>query len=219
MADILEEYKKMVTFLGLVMGEDCEIVLQDCRKKDGGIMVIANGRVSGRSVGAPFTDYALQVMADGRWKDKDWEVNYIGRTKGAKPLRSSTYFIKEKGELLGMLCINVDVSAYERLSEEVLRLGGAHLIRGQEPAGKAVERFAGSIPDMIALSCEEIFGAGSGIRADRLNQEERMRVIENLERKGMFMLKGAVGEAAACFGCSEASMYRYLSKLSKQRRR
>lgn len=217
MSDILDEYKKMVEFLGRVMGEDSEIVLQDCRKKDGKVIAIANGHVSGRKAGAPLTDYALKIISDGEWRTKDWEVNYTGRTKGAKMLRSSTYFIKDKGELIGMLCINVDVSTYERISEELLHLGGVHLLKhcGEGRGAQVVERFADSIPEMIGLACEEVFGSNSGFRPDRLNQEERMLVIRNLDQKGMFLLKGAVSEAAVCFGCSEASMYRYLSKLSK----
>ena len=37
--------------------------------------------------------------------------------------------------------------------------------------------------------------------------------VENLHRAGLFSMKGAVSEVAAQLGASEATVYRYLSKL------
>ena len=43
--------------------------------------------------------------------------------------------------------------------------------------------------------------------------EEKIRIVENLHRAGLFSMKGAVSEVAAQLGASEATVYRYLSKL------
>lgn len=54
-----------------------------------------------------------------------------------------------------------------------------------------------------------------GVPADRLTSEERLQVISALEASGIFLLKGAVKDVAAGLGCSQASVYRYLSQIRK----
>ena len=54
-----------------------------------------------------------------------------------------------------------------------------------------------------------------GVPADRLTSEERLQIIDALEKSGIFLLKGAVKDVAAGLGCSQASVYRYLSHIRK----
>ena len=116
--DILDYYKKLVEFLGQVLGEHGEVVLRDCRKPNHDIIAIANGHVSGRTIGAPITDFTLSVLANEEWKEKDYVANYVGRAAPNKNLRSSTYFIRENGELVGQLCINIDMAPFEQMMGE-----------------------------------------------------------------------------------------------------
>ncbi|MDR2784579.1 MAG: PAS domain-containing protein, partial [Treponema sp.] len=53
--DPIEATKGIVEFLGEACGENCEIVLQDLREGKMEIVAIANGHISGRTVGAPPT--------------------------------------------------------------------------------------------------------------------------------------------------------------------
>ena len=49
--------------------------------------------------------------------------------------------------------------------------------------------------------------------ADAKPKEEKIRIVESLHHAGIFYMKGAVSEVAAQLGSSEATIYRYLSKL------
>jgi predicted transcriptional regulator YheO len=53
------------------------------------------------------------------------------------------------------------------------------------------------------------------IPTERLTQEEKMELIEKLESKGIFKLKGSISQIADKLMVSEASVYRYRSKLQK----
>ena len=134
--------------------------------------------------------------------------NHIsGRTEGA-PL--STMFIKDNGQLIGMLCINFDAGKYSRIAQELLALCGAHT----EPSstGIGVENFVSSLPDAVQNAIAEVTGS-AGLPPDRLTMEEKIRIVESLHHAGIFYMKGAVSEVAAQLGSSEATIYRYLSKL------
>ena len=49
---------------------------------------------------------------------------------------------------------------------------------------------------------------------DHLNQYEKKEIIEKLNDRGLFQLKGAISFVAKNFSCSSATIYRYLSELT-----
>ena len=53
---------------------------------------------------------------------------------------------------------------------------------------------------------------------DRLNQEEKIEIVRDLESKGVFMLKGAVSEVAEKLSVSEATLYRYIRIVSNEKK-
>ena len=118
----IQRYMKLTEFLGSVLGPDYEVVLHDLGDADKSIIAIANGHVSGRTIGAPLTSVALQSIINHSYETQDYRLNYVG-VAGTKLLRSSTFFVKdEEGRLVGMLCINFDDSRYRELSDRILKL-------------------------------------------------------------------------------------------------
>ena len=51
---------------------------------------------------------------------------------------------------------------------------------------------------------------------ERLTQEDRIQIVGELNRGGLFQIKGAVSLVAEYLYCSEASVYRYLAKIQKK---
>ncbi|MBP1920611.1 helix-turn-helix transcriptional regulator [Youngiibacter multivorans] len=225
MPDIMTEYKNLVEFLGKVLPKNCEIALQDVRSGKNCITAIANGHISGRKEGSPLTNLAIKFINEETWKDNDFITDYTGCTKEKKRLRSSTYFIKENGRLSGMLCINIDDSSYMEISRMLFALGGIPQAamdsqvtdtvkdsRNMEP-----ESFYEDIEDLTEMVINEYFSDKSHVPSDRLNQTEKMDIVSRLEEKGVFMVKGSVSKVARRLSMSDASMYRYLSKIEKEK--
>ena len=215
----LAQYTALVKFLGAALGPDYEIVLHDINGKDQSVAAIANGRISGRNVGAPLTDKALRFIADKTYQDQDFLCNYTGRSKDERTLRASTMFIKDDGgRLIGMLCINFDPSRYQKASQDILKrcgLDGEIFLEDNHlhPAGE-VENFSDSISEVTDTVLKRYLK--DGIPPERLAQEEKMAIVNQLEERGIFLLKGAVNEVATRLPCSAASIYRYLGKINKQ---
>ena len=219
--DILDYYKKLVDFLGEVLGENAEVVLRDCRKPDHDIIAIANGHVSGRTIGAPITDFTLSILANEEWKEKDYVVNYEGKAAPDKRLRSSTYFIREEGKLVGQLCVNIDMTPYEQVMDRIRQLSGMGLMSDGGQSGiicsGPVENFSEDvIGDMMKKAVITVVGSSEAKVRERLTQKEKIEIIGELNRAGLFQLKGAVGAVAEYLYCSEASVYLYQSKIQKK---
>ncbi len=199
--DILDYYKKLVDFLGEVLGENAEVVLRDCRKPDHDIIAIANGHVSGRTIGAPITDFTLSILANEEWKEKDYVVNYEGKAAPDKRLRSSTYFIREEGKLVGQLCVNIDMTPYEQVMDRIRQLSGMGLMSDGGQSGiicsGPVENFSEDvIGDMMKKAVITVVGSSEAKVRERLTQKEKIEIIGELNRAGLFQLKGAVGAVA-----------------------
>ena len=216
---ILEQYKTLVEFLGQALGSDYEVVLHDLSEGNNAIVAIANGHISGRSMGAPLTALALRFLADKEYEQHDYKVGYRGVSRKNGHLRSSTTFIKdEEGQVIGMLCINFDPSRGVQAANAVLSMCGLPPVscppagEDEEGAAQSTEIFVSNIPDVVRGAIEEVTGR-SGLPSSRLTMEEKIRIVEALQQAGLFHLKGAVSEVAAQLGSSEATIYRYLSKL------
>ena len=213
---LLERYKTLVEFLGAALGGDYEIVLHDLSEGNNSVVAIANGYISGRELGAPLTALGTRFLADKEYEQCDFKVGYRGVSKRNGQLQCGTMFIKnEKGKVIGMLCINYDPSRGIRAANEVLALCGVPPVNpapAEANPSQGSELFATTIPDMVQEAIEQITGR-AGLPSNRLTMDEKIRIVDSLQKSGLFHLKGAVGEVASQLNASEATIYRYLSKL------
>lgn len=219
----LTPYINIVEFLGKVLGPDYEIVLQDPRNKEHAIVAIAHGHISGRSLGSPLTDFGLKIITDKEYESTDYKVSYNGLSKDNKIMRSSTFFIKDNKELIGILCINFDSSRYLDLSKQILYLCHPDNLVDENynftPTNHLLdvsENFTGSTSELIDAVLENSF-LDEHIAPNRLSREEKLHIVDILNKKGVFLMKGAVSQVAEQLCCSEASIYRYLNALSKDK--
>ena len=221
---ILQQYVILTEFLGKVLGPSYEVALHDLTDRNRSIIAIANSHISGRHVGAPLTNMALSILRDRSYEASDYTVSDYGLSINGKELRSNTMFIKENGHLIGMLCINFDDSAFQTVIRDLLELvhpgeylaerQSRHLLlqNGEGLFPGRTEKYSNSsegvAADSVGRELERL-----GKTADELTADDRLRIIAVLERDGVFLLKGVIREVAAALGCSQASVYRYLTQI------
>lgn len=223
---ILSRYKELAAFLHMCLGRNIEIVVHDLRDPDHSVVAIYNNDISRRSIGAPLTDFALNIVREKLYEKKSCIVNYSGKSHDGLELRSSTYFIKNnRGDLIGLFCLNIDVTRHQRLADELRKLiegespTAMDNVDGEDEARSGAESgyheiFPASVSDMIDIIVKQKMG---GVPAARLTTEEKTAVVDELSGQGVFMLKGSIPAAAERLGISEATVYRYLSKLKRQK--
>ncbi len=219
MHPIIAQYCRLVPFLGAVLGPDYEIALQDLTQGNYCIVAIANGFISGREVGAPLTTKALGFVENKLYQTHDSILNYRGVTQKNAPTNSSTMFIKDEGgTLLGMLCIYHNLDRCSQTVQKILELCNLPFENSGMPfpahapaestGAEQPEIFSGSVGDLIDSILDR--NLEPGITSDRLNQAEKIQIINKLKECGVFSVKGAVREVAAKLHCSEPTIYRYL---------
>lgn len=219
----IQTYTNMVDFLGKLLGPHYEIALHDTSDPIHSVLAIANGHVTGREPGAPLTTVMVQLIAEGHYKKENHYLHYSGSHPGIDNLRSSIFYLKDAaGNLEGLLCINFDDSSYKEVSARIMRLchpdyfftsgsSGSPLYPSASADGSAAEGTETAAPGIEELLAQ--MANDYHMPLDKLNMNEKMKILKSLKDKGAFNIKGAVQAAADCFDCSASSVYRYLSKV------
>ena len=209
--EILEEYRKVARFMSKCYGENVEVVLHDLRDVSCSSIEIYNNHVSGREIGSPMSEFGLKILKERLYDDKEFITNSKG-VVGGKILRSSTFFIKKiVGNIIGMICVNVDVSSYLNIAYQMESMANFGLNLKDEKEVVTEVDFPNSIKEMINKALLEILKGR--VSWKEIEGEEKLNVIKKLHQKGIFDLRGGVLEVSEALNVSESTIYRYLSKI------
>lgn len=152
------------------------------------------------------TDFARKLMDSRCYKTKDYLSNYSGRGKG-KQFVSSTYFIENEGRLIGMLCINQDVSLInelENLIQRIIKQNNLAVTPSKYP-----ESLDTSVNTLLKQTVINVI-IESGLDPLRMTSREKIEAVHALQEKDVFKMNGAVAEAARQLQVSEQTIYRHL---------
>jgi len=205
---ILKSLIPLVEGLANTFGKNCEVVLHDIRNPQSSIIAIANGHISGRTVGSPMSEYGLADLRRGKF-DKP-RINYSKKTKDGRILRSSSLYIKdEKGKLIGFLCINYDIS--ELLVMKNI-LNDLTSIEEEAFDEEDSESYGNTVNDVLSsIVTKTLDSVGKPVAF--LSKEEKVNIVQLLDQKGVFLIKGAVDYVAKVLCVSRYTIYNYLDEI------
>ena len=206
---ILESYIPLMKFLAQQC-PDTEIVLHDVSDLDRSIIAIENGHISGRGVGGSSTDLVLRILREQSYRERDFTPAYTSTSATGKFFSSGTFFIKHEGELIGLFCTNTDLTPLHALKKAAEDLFTSR--EGERPPASIDEKLSQSVNDIPVETALEVMRE-MDVHPDRLSQDERLKVVGELDRRGIFLLKGAIASVSRVLKISEPTLYRYLRTL------
>jgi predicted transcriptional regulator YheO len=201
---------ELTTFVGIMkmvaatFGDNCEIVLHDWSKGyDKSIVAIENGYITKRKVGDCGSNLGLEVMRGTVKGDNIY--NYITKTKDNKTLRSSTAYIRDdNNEIIGALCINIDITKYIEIYEMFDRLT---MINNNK-----AEYFANDVGELLDFLLSESLKI-SNKPVDEMTKEEKMACLKFLDEKGAFLITKSGNKVCKFFNISKYTLYNYLDEI------
>lgn len=213
--------RPLVDMLSSMLGDNVEIVLHDLTRPDGSVVALANGHVSGRTVGHPILggprgDQALNELTrqignpDPNQTGASVIKDYQTATPSGKELRSATCLYRDRtGTPFAALCMNADMT--------VVRMAHAWL-EGQLGQAPRISSSGKDAPPMDALMRDVITDAVGrfGKPARLMSKEEKITATEIMKRNGLFIVKGGVEKAAQALGVTRFTIYNYLEELRQR---
>ena len=174
----------------------CEVVLHDLTVPQRSVVYVANPVVTGRKVGESFEHLIEEAIKAGNPEDGILANYYF--EKNGRLIRSSTLLIRDDLErLVGALCINLDTRAATQAMDYL-----ATLLPGLPPSGKHLS---------TSIVQED---AGGG----RLSREARLRMLEFMDRRGVFLVKGSIELVAQKLNLAKATLYGDLDAVRERRK-
>jgi len=212
----VKKYIPMANFLSNVIGENTEIIIHDLTNFQESIVHIINGHISNRKVGDGITNLILEYLKNESKDNVQYMCNYNSKTAGDNVLYSSTFFIRdEKNEVVGAMCLNSDYTELEKSFSVISSFLPNFTKNTLLNQTAEVKENLNSDSQQLTLDKIDSVVDQFGVTPERMTINEKTKVIAELQKYGVFMLKGAVQEAATKLFMSEPSIYRYIKKIKR----
>lgn len=218
---LLEQIQPLVPVFGALFGPHCEIVLHDFRTPERSILAIANGHVTGRVaggpvLGVPLGDTAVQVLQADDGATRVLSNYYTYTPDGRKLLSNTVFFRTEENAPFAALCVNCDVGEFERVKKLLAEyLPGAVTAPLGESEAAAAQEPRIDVNDLVAQIIADCIQA-SGIPTGRMTRSDRLACVSCMMNRGLFLMRGAVKQAAKQLGISKFTLYSYLEEVRPQ---
>lgn len=208
---ILEGYKAMVEAIGQVFGSTCEVVLHSLADLSHSVICIHNGEKTGRKVGSPVTDKALNILKECGESGAAHSSVYFTQTAQGHTMRSTTTVIKGTGGYpIGLLCINFDLSTpFNELAAQFTQPCSA---------SPDSEHFAIDFEDLVLTKVRKIEAEVKSDPSIPVRQKTH-EIIVRLHDEGVFKLRKSVPRIAEILSVSRDVIYMHLRALKESRER
>ncbi len=213
----LEILKLVVEGIASILGDNCEVVLHDIRHPEHSIVAIANGHVSGRSIGGPIIggpvgDKGLKSILE-QAEGRGVVANYATRTRDGRTLRSTSVVLKDKtGVPVIGLCLNLDITELQRAADILSGLVAVDLTDAEDAGAGQLENGKTDVNSMIKCIVDEAVAAMHR-PPSAASKEDKLKAIRAMHAQGLFLVKGGVDHAARALGVSRFTVYNYLKEL------
>lgn len=204
--DNFDMLSRIIKGIAAQFGENCEVVLHDLTKNyEHTIVAIENGHVTGRKVGDSGTNMGLEILR-GTSSGAD-QYNYVNRTLDNKIIKSSSIYLKDSsGDITGSICINFDITGLLSGQKEL------QSFINLQPENAMSEHFSGNIDDIL----DYLIGQSLDLIGKPINdmtKKDKMKAIEFLDKKGIFLIMKSMDKVADRFQISKFSIYNYLDEI------
>lgn len=203
---IIESYKNAVEGIANLFGKPCEVLIHSLENYEKAVVSIKNGHNSRRSIGAPITDLALELI-NGVCKNKEFLKPYESKLPNGHRCRSVTVPIKNGNRTIGLLCINInlDISLADFLDSFAPKASNQN----------NVETYSATVEDMMLSVLQKHY---NDIMQNAYipNQDKNKKIILKLYEVGFFHLKGSIDALADKLQISIHTVYSNIRKYSEK---
>jgi predicted transcriptional regulator YheO len=199
--DLKVRWGAIVNCIADLLGPKAEVVLHDVSHPNDSIIMIRNGHVTGRTVGAPLTDLGFYMLRESDHRIETLGV-YQSKTDDGKLLQCNAANLRDAhGGIEAILCINIDVT---RETEK-----HSHNGTTTTPA----EHYQTSVDQVVERMISDARRAVNGA----LTRDLKFELVRALDARGVFLARGAVRQVASALEIAAPTIYKYIQLARRHR--
>ena len=204
---LLKSLIPIAEIIGKTFGNRCEVVLHDLTIPEKSVVYTVNGDVTGRREGQTFDRLVRSVLLNKNFT-RDYAVNYTFETEDGRKIKSSSSLVRdEEGEVVGVFCVNYDITFMKSLHDEL------ELFLPMQENSSVISPEMAADQDVTTVVDTLIDNIVSGRKKQGLTKQDNLEMIRFMDDKGIFLVKGAIDKVAACMGLSKVTIYGYLDTV------
>jgi predicted transcriptional regulator YheO len=217
---IIETMRHVVEGLERALTSDVEVVLHDVTKPKSSVVAIANGSITGRTVGSaiisgPFDDLGLSKLLsnEGGTPGEACTIvpDYRTRARNGNELESTSMIFRDhRGRAYAALCVNADRSKLRHVQSILSDLLGEGRETAAATAGETAPRVETVVQDIV----DEAIRA-SGKPVSIMTKDDKMEAVNQMRERGIFLIRSSVDMVAKGLGVSRFTIYNYLDELKQ----
>lgn len=205
----LQRYIPIANLIAKTFGKDCEVVIHDLSIPQNSVVFTVNNHVTGRQIGQSFEHLVKQVLLSKNF-DGDYTANYMTVTEDGREIKSSTALIRDaEGKIIGALCINYNLKNMSNIMEFLGEF--MNIEQEKEKPEKDVEPF-NNVMEIVDDLIDKIIDNDN---VETLKRKEKIDLIQFMDKKGIFLIKGAIDKVAEKLNISKVTVYSYLDEIKK----
>lgn len=201
----LESYIPIMECLGAMFGDNCELVLHSFEDLNSSVTYLVNSHVTGRQLGAPVTNIALEKLSRFKENDEAWDVYHTGDGEISSRKSASILITNENGQHIGMLCINysLDIPLYQFMSAML-----------NTKSGHKQENFTNDVNSLVLSHLNPIKAA---VHANHNvpSKNKVFEIVKRLYEEGMFDLPITIKLVSQELSISPATIYKHLRVIKE----
>ncbi len=219
----LEPYKGILRMLGGQFGDSCQAILYSLdlmQERPVGITVGVSGTTTDACIGEPLPEFLVTYLAENGPRS---QYGFINKSYPSLVLRTSVQFLeRENQEAFGCLCIHHNIVHIKMITSFLEELTRPNNLEDDDEQGADAEgedrvytagNIQGFLDSIISEFLEEHLGANNFAS---LEKNDKLALIAELDRRGVFLVKGAVNLIAKRINISKFSIYNYLDEIRSQ---
>ena len=198
-------FSQIMDLLEHHFGPQCEIVLHDnTQDYEHTIVDIRNGQISGRSIGDGGGAWGLEVLSNEQTESHRY--NKVMVTGDGRFIRnSSVFFRNDQGQIIGSLCLNMDITALVQARQTIDQYAMMPPLKNEEPR----EPFTNDVNQILELllqQCRERMDKPAHL----MSRAEKIEIVRFLDQKGAFLITKSGDRICAFLEISKFTLYSYL---------
>lgn len=204
----LEKFIPIANLIAKTFGTNCEVVIHDLSIPQNSVVYTVNNHVTGREVGQSFEHLVKDVLLSKNFEN-DCTANYMTVTGDGRKIKSSTALIRDsENKVIGALCINFNL---ESLANIKVLLDDFMAVKQEK-----VETKVAPFDNVMEIVDDLINKMIANINIEHLKRKDKIELINFMDKKGIFLIKGSVEKVAEKLNISKVTVYSYLDAIKKK---
>lgn len=218
---VINALRQVVPLLAAMAGPHLEVVLHDVSRPRDSVIAIANGHISGRTVGSSVLDgprddkgfaAATRVVAPGGAVHSIVDDYETVTASGRRLKSASAIFRDAEGIPFATLCLNADVSAFQAMHGWLDQMLAP--LRQVSASAQVPPPSPGASEQQLDTLMQEIIGDAVPLAA--MKKEQKIQAVCEMQRRGLFIVKGGVQRAAEALQVSRFTIYNYMEEIRRR---